>query len=183
MNTVEYEIKYHPTKEVCARLDIADSTLRKWCIALEKNGYNFTRTTQNRRLYTNHDLKVLDHLKELIQGKGMNLENASIIVISKFTDMRSSEGTPSVPDKNDEPPVQRIVEKLQEHIEKQERFNQELVKRLDEQNQYIKERLDQRDKLLMETMDDLIEQRKEEMKLLEEANKKKENWFTKLFKK
>lgn len=172
--------KYYTSKEVCARLDIADSTLRKWSISLEKNGYSFARGEQNRRLFLEDNLVALDHLKVLVQEKRMSLDNASIIVTSKFVDDRSSERTPSVPAENSNPSVR---DALQKHIKKQEYFNQELLKRLDEQNQYINNRLDQRDEALMETMNKMIEQRQEDRKLLEEANERKSNWFTRLFNK
>lgn len=181
--------RYYPSKELCARLDISDSTLRKWCIALEKQNYSFTRTEQNRRLFVEQDLEVLDYLKELIQNRKMSLENASIIVESRFCDVRSSTGTPSVPPvpgSNDK----EVIGLLNTHIEKQEQLNQELLKRLDEQSQYINKRLNQqderlakRDESLMGTMNQLMEQRKEQIKLLELASEEKPNWFTKMFKK
>lgn len=178
------DTRYYPSKDLCERLGISSSTLRKWCIALEKQEYEFTRTEQDRRLYTDKDLPVLDALKELIQSKRMSLENASVIVASRFLD-RSNSRTPSVREETGQNPNMdsAISQTLTEHIEKQEQFNQELLKRLDEQNQYINNRLDQRDKALTETMNQLMEQRKEEIKLLEEAKKEKVNWLSKLFKK
>lgn len=175
---------------MCERLDISDSTLRKWCISLEKNGYTFTRGEQNRRLFLNQDLEALDHLKLLVQGKKMSLENATIIITSRYNEIRSSTGTPSVHVEKDDPAVQEVIERLSEHIEKQnqfiekqEQFNQELLKRLDKQTEYINDRLDKRDESLLNTMDQLMQQRKEEMKLLEQATNQKDNWFTRIFKK
>lgn len=175
--------RYYTSKEVCARLDIADSTLRKWSISLEKNGYDFARGEQNRRLFLENDLIALDHLKSLIQGKKMSLENASIIVASRFVNNRSSTGTPSVraesAHNNGDSPA---LAKLTEHITQQEQFNQELLKRLDEQNKYINNRLDQRDKNLVETMNALLESRKEQIKLLEEVkDEQKKSFFSRLF--
>lgn len=173
--------QYYPSQDVCDRYNISGSTLRKWCIALEGQGYEFTRTEQNRRLFTDVDINVLAHLKELIREQRMSLENASIIVASKFVE-RSHKGTPSVPDA-DTSVNDKIVNHLQEHIQKQEKFNKELLDRLDKQNRYINDRIDQRDKVLLETLKEMREQRKEEIKLLEQANENKGNWLTRLFKK
>lgn len=189
MNTEELnQVRYYASREMCERLDISDSTLRKWCISLEKNGYTFTRGEQNRRLFLNQDLEALDHLKLLVQGKKMSLENATIIITSRYNESRSSTGTPSVLEENNN--EGEIINKLYEHIkkqdqfiEKQEQFNQELLKRLDKQAEYINNRLDKRDKSLLNTMDQLMQQRKEEMKLLEQATSQKDNWFTRMFKK
>ncbi|RYL93915.1 hypothetical protein EWI07_07050 [Sporolactobacillus sp. THM7-4] len=38
------------TKEVADILQIAESTLRKWCIQLEKNDYTFTKGTNGSRI-------------------------------------------------------------------------------------------------------------------------------------
>jgi len=181
MSTTSTE-RYYTAKETSDEFNISGSTLRKWCLSLEKHGYEFTRGEQNRRLFSEKDLESLKYFQELIQVKNMSLENASIIISSRFKESRSSTGTPSVRaesvQNNEDSPT---LEKLTEYIQQQERFNQELLKRLDEQSEYINNRLDQRDNALMETMNKLHEQRKKEMKLLEE--RKKENWLTKIFKK
>lgn len=174
------ETRYYSSKETCNQLDISGSTLRKWCLSLEKQGYEFTRGEQNRRLFSAEDLESLERFKELIQIKNMSLENASIIIASRFKETRSSTGTPPV--RANDTNRDEIIQKLNKHIEQQEKFNKELLNRLDEQNKYINSKLDKRDQSLTETMNELIEQRKEEMNLLEEQ-KQKGNWFTKLFKK
>lgn len=169
MNLKEKKEQYYPSKDLCIKLDIADSTLRKWCLALEKNGYNFTRTEQNRRLFTNNNIEVLEQLKHLVQTQKMNLENGSIIVSTKALEGRSPTGTPSVP--SIETDESSVIQKLNDYIEKQEQFNQELLKRLDKQNTYINENLKNRDRVLMETMNNFIEERRSEVKKIEENKK------------
>lgn len=177
------EVKYYPSKDLCERFDISSSTLRKRAIALEDNGYEFSRTEQNRRLFTERDLNTLQYLQELIQDKNMNLENASIIVASRFKEDRSYTGTSPVRE-DDSIHSSDTVKILQDHIEKQEQFNQELLRRLDEQNKYINERLDNRDKTLMNTMNEMLEERKSNQKLLEEVKEEqKKGLLAKLFKK
>lgn len=184
-----HQEKYYPSKEVCEIFDISSSTLRKWCLSLEKYGYTFTRTTQNRRLYIDNDIDALKSLKELIQDKNMSLENATIIVVSRFKQdddsSRSSAITPSVREDNNNELLNMLtqhIERQEEHIKKQESFNQELLKRLDEQSKYIDDRINQRDQSLMETLNRMTEQRKEEIRLLEESKENK-GWLAKLFKK
>jgi DNA-binding transcriptional MerR regulator len=65
------------SKEVSDILQIADSTLRKWCLSLEKNGYEFVRGTNNSRAFVERDVLLLRRMKELIQSKGVTVENAT----------------------------------------------------------------------------------------------------------
>ena len=62
---MKQEKAYSP-KEVFTTLGIGDSTLRKWCIALEKNGYGFIRNDKNSRVYVEGDLVVLRHFQNLV---------------------------------------------------------------------------------------------------------------------
>ncbi|GAA0472761.1 MerR family transcriptional regulator [Alkalibacillus silvisoli] len=180
--------QYYPSKEVCDRLNVSSSTLRKWCLALEKKEYEFARTEQNRRLFQDHDLQALESLKELIQDRNMTLENASIIVVSRFQGERSSTRTPSVREPKNTHDFEELgeikakLEEQQEYMMKQEQFNAALMEKLDQQQKYINNRLDERDQALMQTLNQISEERKEQAKLLEEQ-KQKEGWFSKLFNK
>ncbi len=181
---------YYPSKDVCNKFDISSSTLRKWCLALEEGGYEFARTEQNRRLFVDGDLEALESLRELIQNKGMSLKNASTIVTSRFKGVRSSSGTPSVPETQNNsktPSNEKMFDTLLEHIEiqnnyieNQEQFNQELLNRLDKQQSYMNEKIEQRDRQLMEAMNRMTEERKKEIKLLQEAKEEKKGWLAKL---
>ena len=164
-------------------LDISDSTLRKWCLALEKQGYYFTRTDNNRRVFFERDLEVLRYFRYLVKVQNFNLENAAAVVSSRF---KGSERTPSEQansENGDVLPsgeVKEMIEKLLDHIERQEAFNKELLKRLDEQQRYIEERIDKRDQLLMQT---LREHQQQTQKLIAAAEEEKLPWYKKLFKK
>lgn len=160
----------YTTKEIAQMLDIGTSTLRKWCIALENAGYLFERTDSQRRLYSDENVTALQHLKALLQQNNMSLENASLIVAGKY--IRSSRRTPSPntgeimrsPTRSDE-----AIQKLLEHIDRQERFNQQLQQQLQEHEAYIDERINERDKQLMKTLNELQEA------------KKKKGFFARLF--
>src|SRR3954469_22243964 len=79
----QIEKAYSP-KEMFTTLDIGDSTLRKWCLALEKNGYVFIRNDKNNRLYVESDLVVLRHFQNLIKQHNMQLDNAAKAVVDRF---------------------------------------------------------------------------------------------------
>lgn len=181
-----YEKAYSP-KEISLTLDVGDSTLRKWAIALEKNGYEFIRNDQNNRVFVDADIVILRHFKELVQKHNMQLNNAAMLVIDRFGKGPLQPRTGVVPviegrdftRSNDED----IISELRTHIEKQEAFNRELLNRLDQQQNYIEERLNKRDALLMEALRE-AQETKQLLLAAKEGQQKKPRkgllrWFSK----
>ena len=181
----------YTTKEVSSFLDIGTSTLRKWCISLEENGYSFTRVDNNKRLFLERDLVSLKYYKKLLQDENFSMSNASKIVASKHTEEASDPRTPTVleekPQNERSPSV--LMNELLDHIkkqderaEKQEEFNRHLLERINKQDELLEERLKERDKKLMETLN---EARDAKQLLLEakKENKEGKGFFAKLFKK
>jgi hypothetical protein len=160
-NVETYEKAYSP-KEISLTLDIGDSTLRKWCIAMEKEGYHFIRNDQNKRVFIDADLVPLRHFKELVQNHHMQLENAAKIIVDRFGRGAFEPGTGIVPAELDRDSFRsdtEVISKLLEHIERQEEryeaqesFNRELLERLDKQQKYIEERLNDRDEMLLQSI-------------------------------
>lgn len=137
--------KAYTAKEVRTTLDIGDSTLRKWCLALEKCGYQFFRNDQNRRLFIEKDIVVLRHFQALVQDNNMPLENAANIIVSRFGDAAFEQRTVIVPsDQNNTAPEKiedtetvELLHSLIDYMVKQEQFNKELLERLEKQQEYI----------------------------------------------
>lgn len=150
--------KAYSPKEMFITLEISDSTLRKWCLALEKNSYGFIRNDKNSRVYVESDLVVLRHFQNLIKQHNMQLDNAAILVIDRFGKGAFEVGTVSVQvEVEDE---QRDLERsyredileLKAVVSKQNELIKDLVSRMDQQQKYISERLSKRDELLLETL-------------------------------
>src|SRR3954467_8419641 len=150
--------KAYSPKEMFTTLDIGDSTLRKWCIALEKNGYGFIRNDQNRRIYVEGDLVVLRHFQNLIKQHNMQLDNAAILVIDRFGKGAFEVGTLSVPVENEEEKreISRSndddIKELKALVLEQNDLIKNLVARIDQQQKYIDQRLEERDHKLMESL-------------------------------
>lgn len=188
----EFE-KAYTTKEVSLTLDIGTSTLRKWCLALEENGYQFLRTDNQKRLFVERDLVTLRYFQKLVQGENFSLENAAKVVASKYKGEASETGTPIVLSQNeiekrDFKRSDEILQELLERFEKQEQFNQELLRlnqellqRLEEQQKYIEERMNKRDELLMQSLKESMETRKMIAAAKEEEEKKKKGFWSRLF--
>lgn len=170
--------KAYSTKEISLTLEIGDSTLRKWAIALEKNGYQFIRNDQNRRLFVDADLVVLQHFKQLVQDHNMPLDNAAMLVADRFGKgpfeprtgivpaQQTSSSSHDMERSNERSDIEILskLEELEERFRLQEEFNKKIIERLEErlneQETYIKVRLNKRDKLLVESLREAMETKK-----------------------
>lgn len=176
--------KAYTTKEVSTYLNTSDSNLRKWCIALERNGYEFIRNDQKNdsgekkkhspRIFVEADLVVFQHYKQLVQEHNMPLNTAAAIVVDRFGKKSFESRTGIVPVATDstERSVERAVEQssidilsvLEERFEMQEEFNKQLIKRLEErleqQERYIEEKLKKRDEMLVQSLRETLDTKK-----------------------
>jgi hypothetical protein len=185
---VENSEKAYTTKEISLTLGIGDSTLRKWCLALEKSGYRFVRNDQNKRLFVEADLVILRHFQTLVQENNISLENAANVVVDRFGKGAFADRTGIVPVEREEEQrdlmrSNELIKDLQEHIkvqqeymERQESFNQELIRRLDHQQQYIEERLNKRDETLIQSLREVQETKK----LIAATQEEKKGFFARL---
>lgn len=85
-------------KDVSLQLDMNPSTLRRWCIELEKAGYTFTRNEHNQRIFYERDFNAFRKLKDLL-NKNLSMDNAVHAVIAMS---QTSSQTPSVQIKSDD---------------------------------------------------------------------------------
>ncbi|MBP3953630.1 DUF3967 domain-containing protein [Bacillus suaedae] len=187
----EYNEKAYSTKEISEHLEIGTSTLRKWCLSLEENGYDFARTEGNKRLFVEGDLVSLKYFKRLVQDERFSMENASKVIISRHSSKASESRTPSVLPQDDENKrsnersdemIQQLLEhmkKQEERMEQQEKFNKELLERLDRQQTYIEERLNERDNTLIQSLREVQETKQLIAAAKEEENKK--GFFARIF--
>ncbi|MBO1005770.1 DUF3967 domain-containing protein [Pseudogracilibacillus auburnensis] len=176
---MEITEKPYSPKDIALALDIGDSTLRKWCIALEEEEYFLSRTENNRRVFFEHDLIVLRHFQKLVQVQYLSMQNAAKIVVSKFGERTFEQGN----DKNSVPSMRydnATTEKILNELEQLRDMNKQLIDRLDEQQTYIEERLSRRDAVLMESLREVQETKKLmiEQKVAEEEKEQKKGLFS-----
>ncbi|MDC3422861.1 DNA-binding protein, partial [Aquibacillus koreensis] len=70
----------YDTKQVAELLDVASSTVRKYCDYLEKSGYDFHKNEHGHRGFFDHDVIVF---RKLIEYKrAMSLEKATNAVMA-----------------------------------------------------------------------------------------------------
>lgn len=128
--------------EVSKQLDIGDSTLRKWCIELEENGYTFVKGTKGTRAFTENDLVALLYFKYLTRAKNHTMKQAAVAVVEKYSKEGENKSHSEVPVGSLRSDLQEMLKDLLEHAKRQEEFNNSLLERLEMQDRYIKEILD-----------------------------------------
>lgn len=170
--------------EVAQRLNIGESTLRKYCMELEKNGYTFIKGSMDSRAFTDKDLIALAHFQTLYKKKKLTREEAAKRVVERYSDDEggSDVATPvqNMDNRSIEVLEQMIFRMMKENQEKQRLMNDELLekieKRLEEQNNLLreqKEHMEKRDKMLLEN---LRRTQEEKAAAIEEEQKKKSKW-------
>jgi len=159
----------YSAKEIVARLDIGDSTLRKWCLALEEQNYNFIRTDQNKRMFTEKDSYVLTQFKHLVKDKNMSINNAASIIAAKY--LKDVFANETEIEQVFEPAFANETDKeLKAEIEQLREMNRQLLTMLDEQQKYIENRFNQQEALIK----DSIQQSQETKQLLIETTAKEQ---------
>lgn len=90
VNTIGYF-----AKEVALKVDINTSTLRQWCLAMEKLDYTFERNDKEQRIFYESDINMFFEVKREI-NKTRNRDNAIKTVVSRYLYEKNSEKTSSV---------------------------------------------------------------------------------------
>lgn len=162
---MELELGYF-SKDVAEQLEITTSTLRRWSIELEKQGYIFSRNENGQRVYYEHDFKVLRELKKCL-GRSMPFENALKLVVSMVSEDGKIEKTPSV----NNGIVRLSQDELQIIIKKAvEEEREVMLKAIDEKlNNFI----EMRDRQLVSQLKQTMEQKQLEF---QEQQQKKGFW-------
>lgn len=159
------------SSDVAVTLKIQESTLRKYCLILEKSGYEFLKNENGHRAFFDADSIVLKKFIELKNGSDMTLEQAakSVVAWKKGTDIteRDTEDSRYIARYND------LLEDFKDFKENQENFNKELLNQLQKQQEYISDKLEERDQKLMLTLKETMETKRQLAITSAEVSKKR----------
>ncbi len=153
--TGESKQAVYSSSDVATLLQIKESTLRKYCLLLMDEGYEFMSNGLGHRAYTDTDLITLRKLIELKNEASMTLKQATQAVMAW---KKGNSVSDSVIDTDSYNP---LLAEFSLFREQQENFNKELLKQLQKQQDYIDNRLEQRDQVLMQSLKESLEARKE----------------------
>ncbi|MCA1024439.1 DNA-binding protein [Halobacillus litoralis] len=166
-------------RDVAMDLEVTTSTLRRWSIELEKNGYKFDRNEKDHRIYFERDFKAFRELKKLI-GNSVPFLDAVQAVASMTVDNKNATKTPSVYQHEVRLSIRELQELVQGSVQKA--IQQEKDNIIDEIQTKMNNVIEQRDRQITYEMRRSLEQKQ----LEHAANLEKENqlnWWQKIFRK
>lgn len=143
------------THEIAESLSISDSTLRKWCLELERHGYVFVKGENNSRAFLVRDLNLLARIKHYVRVEKLTIEQAVSQSLQEFkesssTNVKLANDGRSLLQGGVRGSFEQELQQLNERMEKQEKFNEKLI-----------ERLEERDRNLMLVLKEIQETKKE----------------------
>lgn len=166
-------------------MGISESTLRKWCLEIEKSDYHFERGANNTRYFNERDVLLLQRVKQQVQELGRTVSEGVNIVISMFQEEQRAQGVRGE-QSGDEQELSLFVgrsefKQILERLDMQEEFNKALLERLEQQQSYIDNSIKRRDEQLMNAMRQSLETQKQ-LAIAETLEKEKAKpWWKKLF--
>lgn len=159
----------YSSSDIAANLNIQESTLRKYCLILEENGYEFLKNERGHRAFFDSDLIALKKFMEFKDYADMSLKHAAKAVIAWKNGFSMTER-----DTEEERYVARyddLVNEFREFRESQNAFNQELLKQLQKQQQYIETKIGERDQQLMISLKETLTAKSESAPTVAEKKK------------
>lgn len=174
-------------KEVARKLGIGASTLRKWSLLLEQQGYWFVRDSQNRREYRQVDVAALERFYRLTKDQLFPQEEAALMIASQHSpeSARAESAASLTPAPVPAPPSAQVPQQLDLrpnewearlhalacHVQQQELAHHALTERVEKQEAYIRTSLKERDWRLTKTMNDILAVKAELAKIQREQRK------------
>ncbi|MED4074470.1 DUF3967 domain-containing protein [Priestia endophytica] len=132
-------------------MKIGSSTLRKYSLAMEEQGYKFDRGINNSRIFYQKYIAMIQRIMNAMNKKNITLEQAIKLTMSSVpkdtvaTDVMVTQAEPS------------IDVAMSERLERLEKINLELVKRLEEQQRMLQKRDAKRDEQLITVLREVQE--------------------------
>ncbi len=170
---MENEFGYY-SKDVAIELEITTSTLRRWSIELEKEGYTFHRNEKEQRIYYERDFKAFRELKKLLSNN-VPFKDAVKAIVSTDFENKNAHQTPSVYSQMVRLSKHELEEVVTKAIEKE---HEQLMKVFEDK---LNNTIEMRDRMLIQQMNRSREDRKKLIAATQEEKNK--SWWKKLFKK
>lgn len=167
-------------KETAQNLGIKESTLRRWSLELEKEGYVFERNDKGEnghRIYFDHDILMLTDFQKMMK-KTHNLKDATKLVMTMVRDRKNAERAMTVFDKEDDK-ISFTKDELQDFVK--QLIEDTVAKTTAEIGKKMENAIEQRDKQLLQQLNESMEQRRIEVASAKEERKRPwwSSWFRK----
>ncbi|AJO60853.1 MULTISPECIES: DUF3967 domain-containing protein [Bacillus] len=162
--------------DVARELGLSPSTIKKYYLLIEENGYRFTRSRTGKVIFSERDLEIFKRLIQIKNEKGIKVVDAVKTVISSITDVTVWKESAAATE-FEEPPVditvmKETMEQMHEIIKNQQKQIDQLLESQNQTQKLLESGSTDRDKLLLQS----IRETQELKQLILENNKKKKWW-------
>jgi DNA-binding transcriptional MerR regulator len=162
---------FEKVEGVAKRIGVAPSTVKKYYLLFEQEGYRFKRSHEGYVLFSDHDIDLLKELMFLKNQSGMTVQKAVKEIVqhegvTDTTDIMDTKIDVAVMSKQVATVMTEMAE-LKQLVKEQN----ELIK---QQQKYINERLEERDRKLMESLRESQEERKVLLQIAAAQEEKKQ---------
>lgn len=162
--------------DVARELGLSPSTIKKYYLLIEENGYRFTRSRTGKVIFSERDLEIFKRLIQIKNEKGIKVVDAVKTVISSITDVTVWKESATATE-FEEPPVditvmKETMEQMHEIIKNQQKQIDQLLESQNQTQKLLESGSTDRDKLLLQS----IRETQELKQLILENNKKKKWW-------
>lgn len=161
-------------KDVASDLEITTSSLRRWSIELEKEGYKFQRNEKDQRIYYERDFKAFRELKKLL-SHSVTFADAVKAVISMDLANKNAKLTPSVYEESVRLSKQELQEVVREAVKQAVEEEREAMFQAFEYK--LHNVIEQRDRHLTKELHRSLEEKRLEIA----ASKENIPWWRRLF--
>lgn len=165
-------------------LNVSPSTLKKYYLLFEEEGYRFKRSHEGHVLFEKRDIELLKKMMILKNEPGITLKKA-VQQIVKDEGINVSEITNSTTSTMDVEVINNQVSTLMKELEELKILMKEQNNLLQKQEKYIDEKLKERDLKLVAAIRQSQEEKREMLEkietLIEEQRKDKKTFWSRLF--
>lgn len=158
----------YDTLEVSKVLGVQESTIRKYCTLMQKNGYQFHKSSVGHRMFFDKDIEVIKKITILKNTSSLTLEQA----VKSILNVNIDDITDIEPISNND--FSQLLQHFEQFKNEQMQFNQKLLGQLEQQQSYIKDSLEERDRKLMFSIKESMETRRQLTATINEIEKQKE---------
>lgn len=134
--------------EVSEMLSLQESTLRKYCIALEEAGHKFMKNKRGHRSFSNNDITILQRFISAKESPAMTLKKAAYAVVSVHKDNDVTDSVPETIPYSESSELSHTMQDWKEMFIKQQQMTSRLLEKLEEQEEREKERMEHEKELM-----------------------------------
>lgn len=157
-------------EDVAKTIGVSPSTIKKYYLLFEEEGYTFKRNNEGHVLFTGHDIELLKKLISLKNQPNMTIKKAIQLIVAE-EELASEDMTVMTNEMTAVTAVMTEIQELKELVKQQNEL-------LQHQQRYIDERLKERDERLVTALRTAQQERALFMELAAsvENNQKKSFW-------